>query len=111
MFRLRNIDGSEIEAPGSQLELPTDTSVDDVPTEQHMTERFVINPSHEVTEAERRESALVTEYERCELANRKRLTRKRIVVAGELKPLFCDLYDGADNELIEANLRASSRGD
>jgi hypothetical protein len=104
MFRLRPLD-SRIAPPtvvGSSLNLSDETVVDDVPTEQHLTEDYYVDPSHEPTYAERREAALVKDYESFAAREGQRLVRKRINVAGELKPLFCDLYDAAANTLIEA---------
>jgi hypothetical protein len=57
-FRLEPVDLAP-PAAANPIVAPSATTVDNVPIEQHMTERMVINPSQEPTEAERRESDLV----------------------------------------------------
>jgi hypothetical protein len=75
---------------------------ENVPIEQQQTERAYVAPSHEPYEAERREQRLVLELE----AHLRRLGhevfRKRILPAGEARPLFTDLYDATTKTLVEA---------
>ncbi|CAM5695726.1 YDG domain-containing protein OS=Streptomyces tendae OX=1932 GN=GUR47_21775 PE=4 SV=1 [Streptomyces tendae] len=54
------------------------------------------------TEAERREAALVRDYvEHLRLLGHE-VTRKRIMPAGELKPLYTDVFDRTTSTLTEA---------
>lgn len=108
MFRLRPVGDALTPAAGAGLSgvaepLPESTVVSDVATERQNTEAFFLDRSQqEASTAERRESSLVKSYERFSLGGGRRLARKRIAVANELKPLFCDLFDDASNTLIEA---------
>ena len=55
-----------------------------------------------MTKAERREAALVREYAAHLRRAGHTVSRLRIVPAGEAKPLYTDLYDSTDGELVEA---------
>lgn len=101
MFRLRPLNSA-----ASDVELPftpaNSTVVEDVDVEQHNVEQMAVNPSSEPRIADRREAKLVTAYRRYLRSQGHAVGRKKIVPAGELKPLFTDLYDATDNILIEA---------
>jgi hypothetical protein len=76
-------------------------AVAEVPIENLWTEKAFVAPSHEEYEAERREQALVRDYEAHLLTQRHEVCRLKIVPAGEAKPIFCDLYDKTANVLVE----------
>ncbi|MFJ8296654.1 restriction endonuclease [Streptomyces sp. NPDC094447] len=102
MFRLKPVDA----APAVGVQLPHTPPkalvVDDVDVEQHHTERTLVDPAREPYEAERREAALVRDYvEHLRLLGHE-VTRKRITPAGELKPLYTDVFDRTTNVLTEA---------
>ncbi|WP_344497680.1 hypothetical protein [Streptomyces enissocaesilis] len=101
MFRLRPLDSapSGVELPFTP---PTSTVVEDVNVEQHNVEQMVVNPSSEPRLVDRREAKLVRAYQRHLQSQGHTVGRKKIIPAGELKPLFTDLYDATDNILIEA---------
>ena len=107
MFRLRRTDGASGQhtvdpVSVTRLEIPRETTVEDVPTEAHETERYFMGNAGEPSESERREAALVKAYELHSRQGGRRMLRKRINVAGEVKPLFCDLWDPTSALLIEA---------
>jgi hypothetical protein len=102
-FRLRPLeDGSPATDAVSPLVTPGLESIDDVAIEAHNTETAFIDPGHEPYEAERREARLVKAFEQHLKSLGHRPHRHRISPAGEAKPLFTDLYDPADQTLIEA---------
>jgi hypothetical protein len=101
MFRLRPL-GALPQRTTSLLPLPTSTIVEGVPIEQHLTEMMLLNPAHEPTEGERREAQLVQRYRQYLEERGGVVHRHRIRPAGELKPLFSDLFDVRRNVLVEA---------
>lgn len=107
MFRLQPLGNTLAPSQGAQASARADirstrTVVHDVSVEQQNTEWFFLDRSREQSIAERREASLVKSYERYALGGGGRVTRKRIAVAGELKPMFCDLFDHESCTLIEA---------
>jgi hypothetical protein len=73
-----------------------------VPVEEQWTEKAFVNPTREPFEIERREQRLVKDYmTHLELQGHD-VCRLKIVVPGEPKPLFTDLYDVTAGTLIEA---------
>ncbi len=109
MFRLRPIqddDGSQPRldlGPRVRVVEPREgPSVEDVPLEEHQTERYYLDRSREPTEAERREARLLQDYIQTCRASGHHLVRQRITLPGEAKPLFTDLYNATDRLLIEA---------
>jgi len=102
-FRLGPIGAAAASVPANApAVLPKVTTVTDVPVEQHFTEWYTVNPGHAPTSAERKEAGMVAVFCDHEAAHGRRFTRERIDVAGELAPLYCDLYDPASNLLVEA---------
>lgn len=77
-------------------------AVTEVPIENLWTEKAFVAPSQEEYEAERREQALVRDFEAHLLKKRREVCRLKIVPPGERKPIFCDLYDKTENVLVEA---------
>ncbi|MDI5972566.1 restriction endonuclease [Streptomyces sp. SL13] len=81
---------------------PSTLVVDKIDVEQQNTERSLVDPAREPYEAERRESTLVRGYvEHLRLLGHT-VCRQRITPAGELKPLFTDVFDETADVLIEA---------
>jgi hypothetical protein len=101
VFRLRPLDTLPQPPRGLPARSPT-THVADVPVEERNTERMVVSPDREPYEAERRESELVHRFKRFIEAQGYEAKRKKIVPAGEAKPLFTDLYVDALDLLVEA---------
>jgi hypothetical protein len=77
-------------------------SVEDVPVEEHWTEKAFVAPSSKEYEAERREQKLVLAFRDHLLAKGHDVSRLKIVPPGEAKPLFPDLFDRTTNTLFEA---------
>jgi hypothetical protein len=101
VFRLRGV-GEVHRLPGDELVIPSGPVVSEVPIEQQHTERAMVTPRSEVHEAERREHRLVVAYAAYMETRGSRMRRQRYQPAGELKPLFCDLYDTTRGNLLEA---------
>jgi hypothetical protein len=73
----------------------------EVPVEAQHQERYQVQPG-EPTEAERREAGLVHRY-RLYLEQRgAEVVRLAIRPGNERRPLYCDLFNKSDNQLIEA---------
>jgi len=79
----------------------TAPTVEDVPIEARNTERFMFTPSGEPREAERAEAALVHRYEGHLAAKGLAVNRKKYR-AGQVRPMFCDLWVQDRHALIEA---------
>jgi hypothetical protein len=109
VFRLRPITAtSPVRRPPDPPALrgvtlgPSEPQVDNVPVEDRLTEKSIVDPAREPYEAERRESALVHSL-RQELESRGyEVLRLRIVPKGEFKPLLSDLWIPELKLLIEA---------
>jgi hypothetical protein len=101
VFRLRRLSG-EIALTPSRVEEFGHETVKEVPVEQHLTERMVINPNREPYEAERREQKLVRALRASLLAAGHDVCRLQLRPEGEAAPLFCDLYDKTENAVVEA---------
>lgn len=101
VFRLRPV--GETMPPTNVASAPQWTpSVTDVAIEIQHTEKVYVNPRATVTEAERRESALVQSFKAFIEKHNLRISRKRIDPSGEAKPLFTDAFIAELNLLIEA---------
>lgn len=82
---------------------PTATpGVVDLPIEANLAEKYAVSPHGESTERRRIEGALVNRYAAWLKAHGHDAGRKQITPAGELRPLFNDLYNHTARELIEA---------
>jgi hypothetical protein len=102
MFRLRPVEAMPMPSRSNSISPAGETTFENVPVEQHLTEKIVLEPARELIEAERREAALVKKYKIFAESQRRELVRIRIRPKGEAKPLFTDLYEPASNLLIEA---------
>lgn len=77
--------------------------------EQRHVERFVSNPKEGPTEYERREAALVEEYADWLRSQGAEVTGLEIPLPGGRSPLFADLYNARDDELVEAKSGVTRR--
>lgn len=80
----------------------TAATVSDVDIEQQHTETFTMNPSAAARQAERAEQKLVLQYHDHLAAKGVVARRKKYVPAGEVWPLFCDVWVEERRALIEA---------
>jgi len=105
-----NLDALRAEAAAIRQRLaegvltPASTSaptMEDVPIEDWHTERFMTNPSREPREAERAEAGLVHRY-RDHLAAKGIAVGRKKYRAGQVRPMFCDLWVEDLHALIEA---------
>lgn len=77
--------------------------------EQRHVERFVSNPKKGPTESERREAALVEEYAKWLRAQGGEVSGLEIPLPGGRSPLYADLYNVRDDELVEAKSGVTRR--
>lgn len=101
VFRLRRLSGHS-KLVKARIDQPGGDSVQQVPVEQHLTEKMVIEPIREPYEAERREQALVLELMASLIADGHEVCRLQIRPKSEPAPFFCDLFDQTSNTLVEA---------
>ncbi len=101
VFRLRRLSGDSRLAP-SRAEPLSGKSVKEVPVERQLTERMMIEPTHEPYLAERREQKLVIELMASLRAQGHDVCRLQLRPEGEAASLLCDLFDRTANVLIEA---------
>ena len=91
-----------LQGPITTQTVANDDSVDEVPVESFNTERATVRPREEPHESERREAALVANYQTFLIRAGNSPARKRIRPRGTLRPLFTDIYVPDTNTLIEA---------
>jgi len=104
-----NLDALHAEAAAIRLRLeegilaPSTTVhvVDDVPIENQYTERYMQTPAIELREADRAEARLVRRYQAHMTAKGVTVSRKKYR-AGQVRPIFCDLWVEERRALIEA---------
>jgi hypothetical protein len=102
VFRLEQLSGPKAGPSRTRLDRLGRERLKEVPVEQTLTERTLIEGDREPYEAERREQKLVRALaERLELLGHE-VCRLQIRPAGEAAPLFCDLFDKTTNTLYEA---------
>jgi hypothetical protein len=87
----------------------TDPTTEDVDIEQQHTETFMVTPSGESGPAERAEQRLVLCYRDYMAAKGIRVRRKRYWPAGEVRPIYSDVWVENRRALIEAK-SSDSRG-
>jgi hypothetical protein len=78
------------------------TVVEDVEIEQQHTENFMVTPSGEPRPAQRAEQKLVLRYRDYMAAKGIRVSRKRYLPAGEIRPIYSDAWVEDRRALIEA---------
>ena len=101
VFRLQRLSGDSKLAP-SRAEPLSGGAVVEIPVEQQLTERMLIEPTHEPYLAERREQKLVIELMASLRAQGHEVCRLQLHPEGEPAALLCDLYDSTSNTLVEA---------
>lgn len=103
VFRLRPRDPtSAVSLPRVPVTISVKPTVEQVPIEEHHTERAMISPDREPYEFERREAALVTRYADHLRRQGHHVGRLRVVPPGEAIALYSDLWDETARTLIEA---------
>lgn len=102
VFRLRQLEGVAPTAVSAKADELGWEPVKEVPVEQHLTERMVIEGTREPREAERREQRLVRHYLDYLVEQGHEVCRLQLRPKGEPTPLFCDLYDKTTQTLVEA---------
>lgn len=102
VFRLRPTGELPVDLPHVPVTPDQGPRVDIVAVEEQYTERAFITPDREPYEAERGEAKLVHRYR--DHLNRQghKVSRLRIIPAGETAPLYTDLWDETTHNLIEA---------
>jgi len=101
IFHLRRLSGEDRLIPARIDQLDRE-AVKEVPIEQHLTERMMIEPNRGTYEAERREQKLVLELEAELRGAGHDVCRLQLRPDGEPAPLFCDLFDKTSNTVVEA---------
>jgi hypothetical protein len=84
----------------------------EIPVEQQLTERIVVEGGREPYESERREQKLVEKFVAGLEADGHDVCRLQLRPEGEAAPMFCDIYDKTTKTLYEAKgsvARASIR--
>jgi hypothetical protein len=102
VFRLRPLGPLPIDLPPVPITPVAGPTVSTVPVEEQHTERGFVSPDREAYEFERVEADLVTRYRRQLQGLGHEVTRLRVVPAGEVAPLYSDLWDETALDLIEA---------
>lgn len=102
VFRLKPMTKVPVNLPVTPI-TPTGTpTVDQVAVEEQHTERTFVAPNRSPYELERAEASLVLRYRTYLLTLGHKVTRLRVVPPGEGAPLYSDLWDETDRELVEA---------
>lgn len=102
VFKLRPLANVPVELPSLPISPEPQPRVDRVPVEEQHTERAFVSPDREPFELERREASLVHRYRLHLHRQGHDVDRLRLVPPGESRPLYTDLWDETDKELIEA---------
>jgi hypothetical protein len=87
---------------GSILPASTVTLTEDVDIEQQHTETYLVTPSGQPRAAERAEQLLVRRYHDYMTNKGVPVRRKRYLPAGEVRPIYSDIWVEARHALIEA---------
>ena len=102
VFRLRPKSTPAQPPTPSAADLLGTDPVKEVPVEQHLTERMLIEPTRETYEAERREQKLVWSFLQDATSRGHQICRLQFRPTGEPAPIFCDLFDKTSHTIIEA---------
>lgn len=102
VFRLRLKNDAPVDLPHNPFTAKSEPVTDVVPVEEVNTESAFVTPDREPYEMERREALLVRRYREHLMRQGHEVNRLRVVPAGESAPLFSDLWDVTEQELIEA---------
>lgn len=102
VFKLRALGNLPVKLPALPFTPAPQPRTVVVPVEGHNTERAFVTPDREPYELERRESALVQSYRRHLESEGYKVGRLRILPSGESRPLYSDLWNETNKDLIEA---------
>jgi len=102
VFKLRPLGDLPVALPPLPITPDPQSRVDVVPVEERNTERAFVTPDREPYELERRESALVQSYRQHLERQGHKVGRLRIVPPRESRPLYSDLWNETNEDLIEA---------
>jgi hypothetical protein len=102
VFRLRPVNELPVTLPPAPITPSVLPTVEQVSVEEQHTERAFVTPNREPYELERAEASLVLRFRLYLQSQGHIVTRLRVVPAGEAAPLYSDLWDQTDAELIEA---------
>lgn len=101
VFRLRPV-GQVLRRDAERIRVPGGPRISEVAVEAHNQDRYRVQRGTNLSEAERREAALVVRY-RGHLEQRGvEVVRLAIRPGSELRPLYCDLFNKSNHELVEA---------
>jgi hypothetical protein len=100
VFRLRPV-GDFLRRESERMALASTPPFSEVPVEAQHQQRYQVRPG-ESTEAERREASLVRRYLQHLEQQGCTVVRLAIRPDRERQPLYCDLFNKTDHELIEA---------
>jgi hypothetical protein len=112
VFRLEQLEGRGLEGPRRRVDRLGQERAKEIPVEQQLTERIVVEGGREPYESERREQKLVERFVAGLLAEGHEVCRLQLRPEGEAAPMFCDIYDKTTGTLYEAKgsvARASIR--
>jgi len=102
VFRLEQLSGTDAGPRRSRLDRFGTELVKEVPVEQALTERMLVEGSREPYEAERKEQSLVRAYAQYLERLGHDVCRLQFLPPDEAAPLFCDLFDKTTNTLYES---------
>ena len=102
VFRLEQLIGVPASPSRPRLDRLGHETVVEIPVEQQLTERMLIEPGREPYEAERREQSLVLAFAEYLERNGHEVCRLQLWPDGEPAPLFCDLYDKTAPPLLRS---------
>jgi hypothetical protein len=102
VFRLEKLEGATLGPGRRRVDRLGGEAVKELPIEQQLTERIVVEGGREPHEAERREQKLVERFVAHLEAKGHEVCRLQLRPDGEPAPLFCDVYDKTSRRLYEA---------
>lgn len=102
VFRLKQISGGELPPGQRRVDRLGDRRVVELPIEQMLTERIVVEGNREPHEGERREQRLVERFVAYLEREGHDVCRLQLRPEGEAAPLFCDVFDKTTGTLYEA---------
>lgn len=102
VFRLEQVTGTEAGPTRARLDRLGYEPIKEIPVEQLLTEKMLIEGDREPYEAERREQQLVRSLANHLEREGHEVSRLQFRPDGEAAPLFCDLYDKQTNTIYEA---------
>jgi hypothetical protein len=102
VFRLEQVSGTDKGTVRARLDRLGHEPLKEIPIEQVVTERMIIDGVREPYEAERREQKLVIALSNHLERSGHATCRLQFRPEGEAAPLYCDLFDSTTNTLYES---------